>query len=315
MKTLSHLFCLIAILLLGSLPTHAFSLAKFPDEVKDDTVVIKYGKSKIVLFIADKADLEKLKTLDINSLLKKIGSVDSVRRDTTFTLDNVSFAVKVDGELPADNTKEKPATTTQKRCYRKIWTSSDIDIDLGLNNYLQNGRTPSGTTYDLSPLGSRYVALGASFRTRFSRYIRLIGGANVSWHNFMFDGDVTLQNTAQGASFEPSLIPLNKSKLTVAHLNIPLLLNFGNSGYAVAVGGYVGYRLDSYTRQVYNLNGQRFRPREHGGYGINQWRYGLRAEVEILGVRVFGNYDLSTLFTDNRGPELTPISFGLVIGR
>lgn len=315
MKTLSHLFCLMALSLLGSLPAHAFAAGKFPDEIKDDTVVIKYGKSKIVLFIADKADREKLKTLDVNSLLQKIGSADSIRRDTTFTLDNVSFSVKVEAASPADGKKEKPANTTQKRRYRRIWTSSDVDIDLGLNSYLQNGSTPNGTAYDLRPISSRYVALGGSFRTRFSRHLQLITGANVSWYNFMFDGDVTLQNTAQGASFEASPTPLEKSKLTVAHINIPMMLNFGRSGYAIALGGYIGYRLDSYTRQVYTLNGQRFRPREHGGYGVNQWRYGVRTEVEVLGVRVFGNYDLSTLFADNRGPELNPISFGVVIGR
>ncbi|WP_448520315.1 outer membrane beta-barrel protein [Rhodoflexus sp.] len=310
MKTLSPLFCLIALSLLGSLPAHAFTKGKFPDEIKDDTVVIKYGKSKIVLFIADKADREKLKTLDINSLLKKIGSVDSISRDTTFTLDNVSYSVQVEDQQPAATTK-----TVSKRPQRWFSISSDVTLELGLNSYLQNGNTPKGTLYDLLPIGSRYIAFGGGVDVRLSRYLSLISGFNISWHNFMFEGDVTLQNTPQGVVFEPAAQPLRKGKLTATHLNVPLMLEIGNHNYAIAVGGYVGYRLDSYTRQVYTVNGQRFRPREHGSYGLNQWRYGVRAEVEILDVRVFGNYDLSNLFAANRGPELTPISFGVVFGR
>lgn len=310
MKTLSHLFCLTALLLSGSLPAHAFTAGKLHDEIKDDTVVIKYGKSKIVLFIADKADREKLKTLDINSLLQKIAAMDSVSRDTTFTLDNVLFSVQT--EKPASE-QQPDKKNKREKPFQRIY--GDVDLELGLNNYLQNGSIPNGTPYDSSPIGSRYVALGGSFNARLTKRVRLITGANVSWHNFMFDGDVTLQNTPQGAVFEPAAQPLRKSKLTIAHLNVPFMIDIGTHKNAVAIGGYVGYRLDSYTRQVYTLNGQRFRPREHGGYGLNQWRYGLRAEAEMLGVRTFLNYDLSTLFAAGRGPELTPISFGVVFGR
>jgi hypothetical protein len=48
-----------------------------------------------------------------------------------------------------------------------------------------------------------------------------------------------------------------------------------------------------------------------GDYFLNSYRYGVKAVFGVYDVNIFAAYDLSTLYADNKGPELNPISFGL----
>jgi hypothetical protein len=56
-----------------------------------------------------------------------------------------------------------------------------------------------------------------------------------------------------------------------------------------------------------------FRSVEHhkGDYFLNSYRYGVKAVFGFNDFNLFATYDLSTLYADNRGPELNPICFGL----
>lgn len=192
---------------------------------------------------------------------------------------------------------------------------------LGLDNYVgSNGNNPANTSdYDLRPFGSRHIALG------WTQNARLIQGRNtalsvrlgleLSWYNFMFDGNNVITKDAIGAvgrvSFPESAEPLQKSKLTVAYLNVPILptISFRHSAITyIGLGGTVGYRLDSYTKVKREDGGK---DRAHGNYYLTNFRYGLRAEVGIRNFPdLFFNYDLNPLFAEGRGPDLRTISFG-----
>lgn len=217
--------------------------------------------------------------------------------------------------------------------------SSDFSfrLDLGLNNYLQNGVFPeeNGAIYSVKPWGSWYVSVGADKISKVMGPLHLNYGGGVSWYNFKFDNSAAriLKNDDGVAFFEedmPDLVNL-KSKLTATYLEaffVPVLYLGGDkypkredffefdkpNGFRIGFGGYVGYKIDSYSKIVFKEPGdKRESDRKHSGYYLDNFRYGLRAQVGVNGVDLFANYDLNELFVPNKGPRLNAISFGLIL--
>ena len=109
-------------------------------------------------------------------------------------------------------------------------------------------------------------------------------------------------------------IAFSKNKLTVSYINIPIMPHVvfsKNSGVQmIGLGGYVGYRIDSWTKSIEekteNLS------RVSSNFNLNQFRYGLRAEFAFKKLpNLFFNYDLSPLFEKNSSPNLAGFSFGI----
>ena len=221
----------------------------------------------------------------------------------------------------------------QKKENANFFSRDGMNLYLGLNglsgevpqintmiypmNYLQ-------TDTELKPFSSRYVSV------EFSESLTLVKGKksafklglgiSFDWYNFMFDHNRLVQKANQGAIFQPKFdaqgneIALSKNKLTISYINIPIMPHVAfskNSGVQmVGIGGYVGYRIDSWTKSIEekteNLN------RVSSNFNLNQFRYGLRAEFAFKKLpNLFFNYDLSPLFEKNSSPNLAGFSFGI----
>ena len=221
----------------------------------------------------------------------------------------------------------------QKKENANFFSRDGMNLYLGLNglsgevpqintmiypmNYLQ-------TDTELKPFSSRYVSV------EFSESLTLVKGKksafklglgiSFDWYNFMFDHNRLVQKANQGAIFQPKFdaqgneIALSKNKLTISYINIPIMPHVvfsKNSGVQmVGIGGYVGYRIDSWTKSIEekteNLN------RVSSNFNLNQFRYGLRAEFAFKKLpNLFFNYDLSPLFEKNSNPNLAGFSFGI----
>lgn len=223
----------------------------------------------------------------------------------------------------------------QKKMNANFFSRDGMNLYLGLNglsgevpqintmiypmNYLQ-------TDTELKPFSSRYVSV------EFSESLTLVKGKksafklglgiSFDWYNFMFDHNRSVQKANQGAIFQPKFdaqgneIALSKNKLTVSYINIPIMPHVvftKNSGVQmIGLGGYVGYRIDSWTKSIEekteNLH------RVSSNFNLNQFRYGLRAEFAFKKMpSLFFNYDLSPLFEKNSSPNLTGFSFGIIL--
>lgn len=206
-----------------------------------------------------------------------------------------------------DSTDAEPAR-------RRHWlraAKTDVNVSLGLNALTGDADAPS-----LKPLGSRFVAVGYHTRLRLAEGrhagLALRTGIDVSWYNFMFDENRIAVQTPAGIAFPDAGRPLEKSKLTAAYLNLPMVPTVVFRRGAVkslGAGGYVGMRLDSYTKVKESDGG---RDRFHGTYSLNNFRYGLTAEVDFRHAPTFFvNYDLNPLFRDGQGPQVRGLSFGV----
>jgi len=85
----------------------------------------------------------------------------------------------------------------------------------------------------------------------------------------------------------------------------------GASGFRVGVGPYVGYLIDSYSKQVHTEGGDKKKEKHHDNYYLTNLRYGVRLQVGFDDLDFFFNYDINNLFVDNKGPQLNAFSFGI----
>ncbi len=334
---------------------------------KADTVIIKVGESSKVIFaIQDKKDLETLKYYNFQKLMEdmitKLDKRDSTQIEkpsTTYLKDTVKENTQ--SEIVQENSNEEWPTEADRARYRgSNWSSnndnyrsrrqyksnreyrsyksynrrrtySSFNIDLGTNNYLQDGKFPdeSNSIYTVRPWGSWYVALNSIQRTRLANKFFLEWGGGVSWYNFKFQNDralLTKNDTEATFSLDSRTNDFQKSKLTVVYANFSLVpvIDFGGNnhkpglfsggrsrGFRLGAGPYVGYRIDSYTKQVFIQDGDDKVERHHDPYYLNNIRYGGRLQFGFRGTDFFLNYDMNELFTANRGPQLNAFSFGV----
>jgi hypothetical protein len=226
-----------------------------------------------------------------------------------------------------ESLKELRTISSRRRTY------SSFNIDLGTNNYLEGGKFPADANkiYTVRPWGSWYVALNSTQRTRFGNKFFLEWAGGISWYNFKFQNDRTLLTKDDtGITFSEDLRTnsFEKSKLTVVYVNFSAvpMLDFGGNyrkpglfsgrhsrGFRIGAGPYAGYRIDSYTKQVYLQDGDDKVERHHDPYFINNIRYGVRAQFGFKGTDFFFNYDLNDLFVTGKGPQLNAFSFGITL--
>ncbi|MGK7397770.1 MAG: hypothetical protein ACNS62_24565 [Candidatus Cyclobacteriaceae bacterium M3_2C_046] len=232
---------------------------------------------------------------------------------------------------PGRETKPQQESTSGKSHYKQNRGSAyhhTFGVDFGLNNYLQDQEIPVIDDYTVKPWGSWYVALNSIHSVRLLGPLHFDLSGGVSWYNFKFeDPSVRIFKNDQDVTFEPVINPEwdpVKSKLTATYLNISAVptLYFGNhshgdwpfdgnGGFRLGLGAYAGYKIDSYSKFVYEINGEREKDRIRSSYFVNNWRYGARFRIGFDDFDFFVNYDISTLFVQDRGPELNAISFGL----
>ncbi len=287
------------------------------DAVSDpDTVTIKIGNSKMIFLIENEEDLESLEDYDINEIVKGFKAMlDSTESGNTIVIDenekDITFLEISTGNGIIISNKKKS----------KNRVTNHFHVDFGLNNMSEKKTQISSQPYRLDNWPSRYVALSSMTKVRLGKNkgpVNFQFGAEVAWNNLMFQNDITVRKIDGEAEWinyldpatPPNLritkdIPARKGKLGIATIGVPLLfgLDLGKDDkLKIAAGGYVNYKLDSWTKTVYFEEGNRKKVKDHNDYNLSDWRYGVMATFSYKGLSVFGKYDLSPLF--NKNPTL-----------
>ena len=206
--------------------------------------------------------------------------------------------------------------------FRQEFDSEIFELDLGFNNYLQNGKFPGDDNqkYGLSPFNSNIVSLrfmervlGKAGKTRLSASI----GLEFSWNNYKFSENVVIGKDSASVTFDPFAASQKKikSKLTVSWLNVPFMVHYNakKSSFHMALGGFAGYRLGSHSKTKFTDDGVMKKEKEFTNFYLNSLQYGLRFQFGFYDVDFFAAYNLNSLFSSGRGPALTPVSFGITL--
>ncbi len=305
-----------------------------------DSLVIRFAnRTRLVVYAPDKAGIQALSAYDLNKIVREMGmQLDSVPngqtaisrdggqylKDTVLVVRKKKNGVTITINGSDDTTRSDSANNRRNysRSKRKRGDSHSFDysLSIGLNNFLQQSASTAypESGYILRPIGSRYVSLAMGALPTIARgkraSLKLYYGVEVAWNNFMFDGDVIPDRTSTGIAFTDAGRDLQKSKLTVCTIGVPVVprVTFYNSegrrvGH-IGLGGYVNYRIDSY-RKIKEADGSK--DRRHSSFDMANYRYGLMAHLGLKSANFFVKYDLSPLFVAGKGPDVRVLTFGV----
>ncbi len=309
-----------------------------------DTVIIKVGEgSKIIVAIKDKKDLETLKSYNfqtlMDDLITKLEQKDttSAQKPATDYLREPEETVTETHVVDEDDNNhddwddENWTVIKNKKDRHSKRTYSSFNFDIGTNNYLSDGKFPDqdNALYTVKPWGSWYVAANSVQRTRIVNKFFVEWGLGVSWYNFKFQNEqtqITKDDNSVLFMLDTRDADFKKSKLTATYVNASIvpMLDFGSNrrkpsvfdghnsdSFRIGVGPYAGYRIDSYSKQKFEENGDERKPRDHDNFYLNNFRYGMRVQLGFDDVDLFFNYDMNELFIENKGPKLNAFSFGV----
>ncbi len=228
----------------------------------------------------------------------------------------------------SEETKVVWRDTTKVKNRRDSYGSrTGFNIYFGLNAFSNTnniGGAYNTKDFELSPLGARYFGFGWTRSSYLSKgakaALKMSYGLEFSWYNFMFENNRYIDKGANAIEFKDYVdkngqpVDLSRNKLTIAYINVPFMpyVAFGKKSTVtyVGLGGYVGYRLDSYTKTKEENSGEK--RWNHSSFYLNNLRYGLAFELGLKDFPdLFLNYDLTNLFQDGRGPKVGGISFGI----
>lgn len=242
------------------------------------------------------------------------------------------FGVVVNIDGRTDATPRTPASRAKRQANRDSLRAKHNDehnhystliLDLGVNA-LVNQKPPAGRpAVDLRNGGSRYVNLGLDYTQRLGGRrspVNLLIGPEFAFNNYMLNGNNKWveQNGVTGIVRETDPArQYDKTKLATAAVNLPLMLQLKlhdahyRSRFSVAAGGFVGYRLGSWTKLKHTTEGVTYKDKDHGTYNLEDFQYGLQGTIGFGDLHLFAKYNLNQLFRSGQGPDMQVLSFGV----
>ncbi len=309
-----------------------------------DTIIVEFGTSgKIVLVIDNKEDFERLKKMNINQIIAELdlqiddktgelvvveisgqkGTREIVKVTEDWNKTEVSVAgIRILVDETSPNTKVKIETGVKKKADPPFRTY--FGLDQGLNNFLDNDGSFPGSSqpYSVRGWGSWNVGLNFFASQKISKGLHFDFGLGVQWYNFKFENtDFQAVRGDESIEFlQRNDVAGFKSKISASYLTAMGLFKFdfgkmndqGRRGMRFAVGPYAGYRLGGTSKFVFRDGGGRRKEHINTGIFLNNFRYGIRGEVGFGRVNFFTTYDFNPLFQAGKGPELNPITFGII---
>ena len=87
-----------------------------------------------------------------------------------------------------------------------------------------------------------------------------------------------------------------KTKLATSSINLPLMLELKlhdshyHSSFVLGAGGFVGYRIKSWTKVKYTDNGNTYKDKDEGSYNMENFLYGLSRHHRYRSLVLFAKY-------------------------
>ena len=250
--------------------------------------------------------------------------MDKAAKNTgmSFKLGGKTDAERRNSQAHRDSTRLKQIMRHSKRSY--------LIFDLGVNTfvnqkpYYTNEAVPQLQNTDLRIDGSRYVNLGFNWDARLGGKlspVSLTVGPEFAFNNYMLSGNKKWvdNNGRTNVVKETNGRQYQKSKLATSSVNLPVMLRLRlrdshyQSTFQLGLGGFVGYRLKSWTKLKYTNEGENYKEKEDGNYNMENFQYGLQSTIGYRSLELFAKYNMNPLFKTGAGPDTQVLSFGFRI--
>lgn len=148
----------------------------------------------------------------------------------------------------------------------------------------------------------------------------LVTGLGIHFQSYRLDQNTTIERNNSDVIFPKKLFfnDNQKSKFSLVSLTIPLLaemqipINHYNNRLYVSGGLYFGYRLGSNTKIKYRTD-QKEKLKVPDHYSLHDFKYGFMFRTGYRWINIFATYEITPLFKENKGPVLTPFTFGFTL--
>lgn len=277
-----------------------------------DTTVIKIGGREFLFINKNgnveirmyKSDEEKSKKDSLETYERKENEIE--KKDSEI----------VDKNLDSDKTRER--VSKFRSSFKNRWDG----LEWGFNNFVDKEfsitRTDSLNYMDLNTNRSWNININfAQISIPICKNFSIVSGLGLEYNNYFFDNKNNIyEENGYIKSMDLSGYNLAKSKLVTLFLRTPLLLEYNIMGNRrkspfLQTGVILGLKLDSHTKYVYSLNGDKKKIKDHDDFNINWLRYGLIARIGYNDFAFYMTYYPTKFFETGRGPELYPVNIGL----
>jgi hypothetical protein len=139
-------------------------------------------------------------------------------------------------------------------------------------------------------------------------------GLGLKWNNYRFDPNVrVVQQPTTLLVYRDSLLDNTKSKLTIFWVNVPLMLEYQfNYNWFIHAGMEFGARINSHTKYVYLVDGDKKKDKDWNNFGLNNFKSDIILGFGFSRLSLNASYSLVPLFKDGRGPLIHPYSLNLM---
>jgi Skp family chaperone for outer membrane proteins len=264
---------------------------------------------------------------EVEAINKGIADLDKEDDDYDFKIDdkedkdwkNKKFDWDFDKKWDGDWDNFSPFGQNGK--FKGHWAG----FELGLNNYVNPDRhltlDSANVGFELDGGRSWIFAINfLEFNIPFGKYAGLTTGLGTSWNNYSFRNNVNFYKDSLGVMVaKPEKTrSYNRNSIHTWNFTIPLIFEFQipakhGPGVFIGAGVYGTAKVASWGTTEYQYDGVKYEEKRKSDFMINSMRYGLTARIGLKYLRVFANYDLVPLFQKDRGPELYPVSVGIML--
>jgi hypothetical protein len=108
-------------------------------------------------------------------------------------------------------------------------------------------------------------------------------------------------------------------KVNDVYLQAPFELRyFGNTlnrnkGFKAALGVQVGTLLGGHTKGITSINSNTIKEKVNTKRYLSPWNFAATARVGMGNFTLFGSYNITKVFKESGGPDITPFSVGLCL--
>ncbi|MDZ7741974.1 MAG: DUF2807 domain-containing protein [Bacteroidota bacterium] len=270
-------------------------------------------------------------------------TVDEKDDTTEIRVGNHKIVVDEDGNVVYSKHKKKPK-------FNGHWAGFDLGVNGYLTPGNNMNFAPEYEYLDLNMTKSIKVGINI-FEQNLSlcknQKWGIVTGLGWEINNYRFDDNVTLvPDSSRIKGYFNDGVSMKKSKLVVNFVEVPVLLEFQTNGnskrnsFHITAGMVFGLRFASHTKQYYNETNKEYewleiepktrnkvstnppkyfqspgtkKTKNRDDFHLNPFKADATVRIGWGWVNLFGTYSLTTLFREDKGPELYPYSVGITL--
>jgi hypothetical protein len=292
----------------------ASDLKAFDFQVSSATIEAS-GASDVKLDVSDKAIIKTSGASDVK-LKNKPTDLQAESKGVSGVKYGEEAMSQSTETIEKDNTKRK-----RRSKFDGHWAGVELGFNTMVNNQFQTTLPAEYSFLDLNMGKSLTVQMNffeQSVSLSKNNNFGLVTGLGLWVNNYRFGNNIVLvSDSSHIFGYADTTKNYIKSKLTASYLVLPLMFEYqfrdsrGKNMFHISLGGYGGVRIGSKTKTVHMHENTKIKSKEHDDFKLNQFKYGLSARMGWKWINVFANYNLSSMFKSNKGPEMYPFEVGI----